>query len=66
VFAVVVVLTAIFLGLFWLANHFVFTQLSQITPPADVNVDTRTFAGAFLFGSLSSRRCSSVSCWRCS
>jgi Cu-processing system permease protein len=50
VFAVVVVLTAIFLGLFWLANHFVFTQLSQITPPADVNVDTRTFAGAFLFG----------------
>ena len=49
-FVVVVVLTAIFLGLFWLANHFVFTQLAQITPPADVNVDTRTFAGAFLFG----------------
>jgi Cu-processing system permease protein len=50
VFAVVVLLTAVFLGLFWLANHFVFNQLSQITPPADVNVDTRTFAGAFLFG----------------
>ena len=49
-FAVVVLLTAVFLGLFWLANHFVFNQLSQITPPADVNVDTRTFAGAFLFG----------------
>lgn len=43
-------LTAVFLGLFWLANHFVFNQLAQITPPADVNVDTRTFAGAFLFG----------------
>ena len=50
VFAVVVLLTAVFLGLFWLANHFVFNQLAQITPPADVNVDTRTFAGAFLFG----------------
>lgn len=49
-FAVVVLLTAVFLFLFWLANHFVFTQLSQISPPADVHVDTRTFAGAFLFG----------------
>ena len=50
VFVVVIVLTAVFLGLFWLANHFVFNQLSQITPPQDVHVDTRTFAGAFLFG----------------
>jgi ABC-2 type transport system permease protein len=50
VFAVVVLLTLLFLFLFWLANHFVFTQLDQITPPADVNVDTRTFAGAFMFG----------------
>src|SRR5262249_16603088 len=25
-------------------------ELSQITPPADVHVDTRTFAGAFLLG----------------
>jgi ABC-type transport system involved in multi-copper enzyme maturation permease subunit len=50
VFAVVVVLTAIFLFLFWLANHYVFRELSQITPPADVHVDTRTFAGAFLMG----------------
>jgi ABC-type transport system involved in multi-copper enzyme maturation permease subunit len=50
VFVVVVVLTAVFLVLFWLANHFVFGQLSQITPPRDVNVDTRTFAGAFLSG----------------
>jgi len=50
VFAVVVLLTAIFLVLYWLANHFVFNQLSNITPPRDVNVDTRTFAGAFLTG----------------
>jgi ABC-type transport system involved in multi-copper enzyme maturation permease subunit len=50
VFAVVVLLTATFLVLFWMANHFVFTRLSTITPPADVHVDTRTFAGAFLLG----------------
>src|SRR5690348_3362598 len=50
VFAVVVLLTAVFLVLFWLANHFVFTRLSTITPPTDVHVDTRTFAGAFLLG----------------
>jgi len=46
----VILLTAVFLVLFWLANHFVFGQLSKITPPRDVNVDTRTFAGAFLMG----------------
>jgi len=50
VFAVVVVLTVIFLALFGLANHVVFRHLATITPPADVNVDTRTFAGAFLLG----------------
>jgi Cu-processing system permease protein len=50
VFAVVVVLTMIFLALFWLANHFVHGQLGEITPPSDVPVDTRTFAGAFLLG----------------
>jgi ABC-type transport system involved in multi-copper enzyme maturation permease subunit len=50
VFAVVLLLTAVFLFLFWLANHFVFGQLDQITPPADAHVDTRTFAGAFLMG----------------
>jgi ABC-2 type transport system permease protein len=50
VFAVVVLLTAIFLVLFWLATHYVFTRLSTITPPPDVNVDTRTFACAFLLG----------------
>jgi Cu-processing system permease protein len=50
VFTVVLLLTAVFLFLFWLANHFVFTQLDTITPPQDVHVDTRTFAGAFLMG----------------
>jgi Cu-processing system permease protein len=50
VFAVVVLLTAAFLVLFWLATRYVFTRLSTITPPADVHVDTRTFAGAFLLG----------------
>ncbi len=50
VFAVVVLLTAAFLFLFWLANHYVFGRLSSITPPTDVHVDTRTFAGAFLTG----------------
>jgi ABC-2 type transport system permease protein len=50
VFAVVVLLTAVFLVLFWLATHFVHGQLAEITPPSDVNVDTRTFAGAFLLG----------------
>jgi Cu-processing system permease protein len=50
VFAVVLVLTAVFLFLFWLANHFVFREVERITPPADVHVDSRTFAGAFLIG----------------
>jgi ABC-type transport system involved in multi-copper enzyme maturation permease subunit len=50
VFAVVVLLTVVFLGLFWLANHFVQGELGEITPPEDVGVDTRTFAGAFLLG----------------
>jgi ABC-type transport system involved in multi-copper enzyme maturation permease subunit len=50
VFAVVVLLTAVFLVLFWLATHYVFTRLSTITPPAGIAVDKRTFAGAFLLG----------------
>ena len=49
-FAVVLLLTVVFLFLFWLANHFVFRDLASITPPRDVHVDTRTFAGAFLVG----------------
>ena len=50
VFAVVMVLTVVFLGLFWLATHYVRGELGTITPPADVHVDERTFAGAFLVG----------------
>ena len=49
-FAVVLVLTAVFLFLFWLANHFVFRELANISPPQDIHVDSRTFAGAFLVG----------------
>jgi len=45
-----VLLTFAFLALFWLANHYVFDNLSNIQPPSDVNVDTRTFAGAFMLG----------------
>ncbi len=50
VFTVVLLLTAVFLAFFWLATHFVHNQLGEITPPADVHVDARTFAGAFLLG----------------
>jgi Cu-processing system permease protein len=48
VFLVVLLLTAVFLFLFWLGNHYVFRDLAQIQPPEGVN--TRTFAGAFVFG----------------
>jgi Cu-processing system permease protein len=48
VFAVVLLLSVAFLALFWLANHYVFRDLSSVVPPA--GVDTRTFAGAFVFG----------------
>jgi ABC-type transport system involved in multi-copper enzyme maturation permease subunit len=47
---VVVALTVVLLGLFWYATRVVDTRLPDITPPADVHVDTRTFAGAFLLG----------------
>jgi len=50
VFAVVLVLTAVFLFLFGLANHYVFRDISHISPPQDIHVDSRTFAGAFLIG----------------
>jgi Cu-processing system permease protein len=48
VFAVVLALTVLFLFLYWLGNHYVFGEVNQIVPPP--GVDTRTFAGAFLFG----------------
>jgi len=50
VFLVVLSLTIVFLGLFWVINHFVFRDVAHITPPEDVHVDSRTFAGAFMFG----------------
>lgn len=48
VFAVVLLLTVAFLGLYWLANHYVFRDVENISPP--VGIDARTFAGAFMFG----------------
>jgi ABC-type transport system involved in multi-copper enzyme maturation permease subunit len=50
VFLVVLLLTVLFLGLFWLITHFVFRDVAHIHPPENVRVDARTFAGAFLFG----------------
>ncbi len=50
VFAVVLVLTLLFLALYGLANHYVFDHVESIAVPEDVNVDPRTFAAAFLFG----------------
>ncbi len=48
VFVVVLLLTAGFLVLFWLGNHFLFQNISGINPP--VGIDARAFAGATLFG----------------
>ncbi len=48
VFAVVLLLTLGFLGLYWLANHYTFRDVESITPPA--GIDARAFAGAFIFG----------------
>ena len=50
VFAVVLLLTAIFLVLFWIANHYVHGELNRLQVPRDVPVDARTFASAFLTG----------------
>jgi Cu-processing system permease protein len=50
VFVIVLVLTVLFLGLFALANHYVFRDVASIEPPENVDVDGRTFAGAFLLG----------------
>ncbi|HZE29252.1 MAG TPA: ABC transporter permease subunit, partial [Gaiellaceae bacterium] len=48
VFAVVLVLTAGFLTLYWLANHYIFRDISGISPPG--GIEPRPFAGAFVFG----------------
>jgi Cu-processing system permease protein len=48
VFAVVLLLTAGFLSLYWLGNHYAFRDVENIEPPA--GIDARSFAGAFMFG----------------
>ena len=48
VFAIVLLLTAGFLFLYWLANHYAFRDIEGFEPPA--GIDARTFAGAFVFG----------------
>jgi ABC-type transport system involved in multi-copper enzyme maturation permease subunit len=50
VFSVVLVLTIVFLVLFWVANHYVHDELRTLQVPQDVPVDARTFASAFLTG----------------
>ena len=49
-FAVVILLTAVFLSCSGSRTTSCSASSRQITPPRDVNVDTRTFAGAFLMG----------------
>ena len=48
VFVVVLLLTAGFLALYWLGNHYAFKDLSSVQAPA--GIDARTFAGSFVFG----------------
>ncbi len=48
VFLVVVLLTAVFLGLFGLATWYVDAHVGDVVAPP--GIDSRTFAGAFLFG----------------
>jgi Cu-processing system permease protein len=48
VFVVVCFLTVAFLGLYWLGVRYAFHHVANVEPP--VGVDSRTFAGAFLFG----------------
>ena len=48
VFAVVLVLTAAFLGLYALGNHYAFRDLAHVNPPA--GIEPRPFVGAFIFG----------------
>jgi Cu-processing system permease protein len=48
VFAVVLLLTAFFLFLFWLANHYAFADLASVGAPD--GIDARGFVGATIFG----------------
>jgi ABC-type transport system involved in multi-copper enzyme maturation permease subunit len=50
VFLVVLLLTVLFLGLYGLANYYVFRDVASIQVPQDVPVDARTFAAAFVDG----------------
>jgi ABC-type transport system involved in multi-copper enzyme maturation permease subunit len=48
VFLVVLVLTAGFLALYALGNHYAFRDLTHVNPPA--GIEPRPFVGAFIFG----------------
>ena len=50
IFAVVVLLTAVFLFLFWLGTHYLFADLESLGPPPTNAIDTRTLAGATVLG----------------
>src|SRR5581483_8787575 len=50
VFLVVLVLTAIFLTLYGIANYYIFRDVTTLRVPEDVHVDARTFAAAFTLG----------------
>jgi len=49
VFAVVLLLTAGFLFLYWLANHYLFADVNNLGSPSPA-IEPRTFAGAFMVG----------------
>lgn len=50
IFTVVVVLTAVFLLLFWLGTHYLFADLESLGAPTAPGLDTRTLAGATVLG----------------
>jgi ABC-2 type transport system permease protein len=49
VFLVVLLLTAGFLFLYWLANHYLFRDVNNLGSPSPA-IEPRTFAGAFMVG----------------
>jgi len=49
VFLVVLLLTAGFLTLYWLANHYLFRDVNNLGSPSPA-IEPRTFAGAFMVG----------------
>lgn len=50
IFAVVVVLTTVFLGLYWLGTYFLFADIESFGRSATNGIDTRTLAGATVLG----------------